>query len=198
MPWIASRTGAPIDLVNPVVEQVDWDDIAWSLAHSNRYGGHGETQVSEALHLLIGLDMTSEKLRPLWLIHSAYKTRRGDLMSPSVEALAQIADTLGADGGAIVKRTLAEFQERHDRVIHAAAGVARPDTGQRNMMDHIERRCRATEHRDFHRTGGPEWTDLATVQPAKTVWQFKAPDKVADLLLARFRRYLPSLRDGIL
>lgn len=198
MSWIAARDGSAIELVNPVVEQVNWDDIAWSLAHTNRYGGHGEIQVSEALHLLIGLTMASETLRPLWLIHTAYKTRLNDMMSPTKSALVEIAGSLVPDGGAIVSHALAEFEDRHTRIIHAAAGLPLPDVKQKNMIWHIGRRARLTEHLDFHRTGGPEWADLATVERSRNVWRFKQPDKIATDLLDRFRRYLPNVRAGIM
>lgn len=191
MTWIPGRTGKVIELLQPTVEQVDFDDIAWSLAHTNRYAGHGQVPVSVGLHTLIGLDLAPPPLRPLWLLHDAAESRIGELTFPAKEALFAIGDEV-APG--TVRATWREFGRRHDNVIHAAAGLRLPSDAQKDAIKAIDLRALATEHRDFHQPSERPWAhELAGIEPDKRAHKWRAPDRFADQLLAAFRRYLPAL-----
>ena len=195
-PWISNRSGQPIDLVEPRVDQVDFRDMAWALANLNRYAGHGDMQVSVALHLMVGLDLCPEPLKPWWLLHDGHEERLGEITTPALKALCALAAEVDGDGGRdIVERALGEFRRRHDVVIHAAAGLPMPTSEQRRALKEIDLRCLATEHRDFHRPSTRSWAHEACgIQPARKLRRWASPDKLAEALLARFERHLPALR----
>jgi uncharacterized protein len=198
MTWLPSVSGLAIDLVDPTPAQVNFRDMAHTLANLNRYGGHGFQQVSVALHLLIGLDLCPEPVKPYWLLHDGHEERLGEITTPSRQALVAVARELGGDaGGALVKDAIDEFKRRHDAVIHAAAGLPMPSTLIRAQIAEIDLRCLATEHRDFHTASQRPWAHEALgIQPARSVRRWQSPDKLADQLYARFELHLPALRGG--
>lgn len=196
-PWIPAVTGQPIDLVVPRADQVDFRSLAHALANTHRYGGHGETQVSVALHTLIGLDLCPAGLEPWWLIHDGHEWTLGDITTPALQALSLIGDEVAGStsGGAAVRGAVQEFKRRHDIAIHAAAGLPLPTFQQRAAIAEIDERCLATEHRDFHRASARPWAHEArSVKPARKLHRWAAAPKVAEQLLARFERHLPALR----
>jgi hypothetical protein len=191
---IATHTGRLIAVADPIVEEVDFDVVAWSLAHTNRYTGNALTPISVGLHTLIGLDLAPEALRPWWLLHDAPESRIGDMARPVRAALLTVAETVAPDAARHVAQALDELERRHARVIHAAAGLPLPSLAQRTMIASIDLRCLATERRDFFPSDCADWPGLDGVAPARTVRRFLAPDRVADQLAARFRLHLPALR----
>lgn len=196
MTWMPSRTGRVIELVEPQTHEVDFADLAWSLAHLNRYCGHGDRQVSVALHTLIGLEICAEELRPWWLIHDAEESRTGDLTFPAFEALVAIAYDLGGPKQArAVTETWQAFKKRHSAVIHKAAGLDLPMPAQAAEIKRIDLVALATEHRDFHNPSLRPWHHESTgVAGARKVARPMAPDRAADALLTAFRQYLPGLQ----
>ena len=197
MTWLPNVTGAAIDLAEPRVDQVDFRAMAHSLANLNRYAGHGDIQVSVALHLLIGLDLCPEALRPFWLLHDGHEERLGEIASPTMAALRVLAEEVIPGGAKIFKATVEEFKRRHDAVIYAAAGLPEPGLEQRVRIAEIDERCLAIEHRDFHRASVRPWEhELNKVKAERSVRKFKHPGKIAEQLLACFEQYLPALRTG--
>lgn len=198
MTWLPDVTGRAIDLVEPQPEQVDFAAIAHALSHVNRYGGNGDQPCSVALHTLIGLDLCPEPLKAHWLLHDCHEARLGDIATPVQEALAAVADAARPGFGEIVRRTIVDFKRRHDAVIHAAAGVPLPNASQREEIKALDRRCLATEHRDFHRPSERAWShEVDGIAPAKHLRKWSPPDRVGEQLLDRFRHYLPRLRSGL-
>lgn len=198
MTWLPSRSGKAIDLVDPVAAQVDFRDMAHALANTNRYIGHGDTQVSVALHLLIGLDLCPDDLKAHWLLHDGHEERLGDIARPTLDALAEIASFGHVDGRSTLLWAVREFKLRHDRVIYAAAGLPMPTTLQREAIEAIDLRCLATEHRDFHRPSARSWRhERDGIAPAKRAHRWQSPDKIEDLLWQRFQTHLPALRGKV-
>lgn len=195
MTWLPSVSGRAIDLVDPSPAQVDFRDMAHALANLNRYGGHGQIQVSVALHKLIGLDLCPEPVKPYWLLHDGHEERLGEITTPSRQALIAVARDLGGDGGAaLLKDAIDEFKRRHDAVIHEAAGLPMPSAIVRGQIADIDLRCLATEHRDFHRTSARPWHhETMGIQPARSVRKWQTPDKIAEQLYSRFELHLPAL-----
>jgi len=197
MTWLPSVSGRAIDLVDPTPAQVDFRDMAHALAHLNRYGGHGQIPVSVALHLLIGLDLCPEPVKPFWLLHDSHEERLGEIATPALQALRAIADDIGPDGGDLIKEAIGEFKRRHDVAIHSAAGLPMPSADMRRQIAAIDLRCLATEHRDFHRVSERPWAHEAMgVQAARSCRKWQKPENVAEQLLARFELHLPALRGG--
>lgn len=196
MTWLPSLSGRAIDLVDPTPAQVDFRDMAHALANLNRYGGHGQIQVSVALHILIGLDLCPEVLKPHWLLHDGHEERLGEITTPALQALRAMADDIRPGGGELFGDAVREFKLRHDRAIHAAAGLPMPSEDMRRQIAAVDLRCLAVEHRDFHRPSERLWAhETAGVEPARSIRRWQSPDKLAEQLLARFERYLPALRE---
>ena len=197
MTWMPTVSGRAVDLVLPVREQVDFSDIAWALAHENRYHGNGQVPVSVAHHTLIGLDICPERLRPYWLLHDAHEARIGDLANPVREALAAVADAELAEGaGSTIRAALQILKRRHDEVIHAAAGLKMPSKAQREEIAAIDARCLVLEFCTFHRPSErPRRFQREGVPEERTTRRFMAPDKMAPHPATRFRYYRRPLRD---
>ncbi|GEP11792.1 hypothetical protein [Methylobacterium gnaphalii] len=196
MTWIPNCNGQPIDLVNPSLDQVDFVAMAHALANLNRYVGAGYQQVSVGLHVLIGLDFCPEPLKPYWLLHDGHEERLGEIATPVLQALQNTAREVFNETAAIViKRAVAEFKLRHDRVIHEAAGLRLPSADERRQIAEIDVLCLAIEHRDFHRPSARKWKhEIDGVQPGRSIRRWQSPDKIAEQIIARFERYLPALR----
>lgn len=194
MTSINDVTGRAIDLVHPVAEQVDFAAIAHALSNVNRYGGNADQTVSVALHTIIGFDLCPEPLRAQWLLHDCHEARINDVVRPVESALAAVAEEGRAGFGEVVRRAYAELRRRHDVVIYAAAGVPLPNAKVREAIEEIDRRCIATELRDFQRPPERPWRNIEGVAPAKPLRKWMPPVRAAEDLLDRFRRYLPALR----
>ncbi|HVL72777.1 MAG TPA: hypothetical protein VM434_12960 [Beijerinckiaceae bacterium] len=200
MTWLPSRSGRPIELLAPRVDEVDFAELAHALAHLNRSSGNPPVPVSVGLHTLVGCDLAPEALRPWWLLHDAHEARTGEVTSPAKEALAAIARELAGERGAgFLAEVRHEFEARHDAAIHAAAGLPLPTDAQKSALKRIDLAALATERRDFYGPQQRAWCiDAAGIAPGKRVWRWRAPDKVADELLALFRAYLPALAGAAL
>jgi hypothetical protein len=93
MTWIQTRSGIAFDLLNPDPKDVRIDDIAFSLAHINRYCGHaGVLNVAE--HSI----RVAQYLIPQYgvscglggLLHDAHETYYGDMSSPLIRAYTKL------------------------------------------------------------------------------------------------------------
>lgn len=196
MTWMPSYSGAPIDLVDPPPQQVNFTELAWSLAQTNRYAGHPVKPVSVGLHLLIGLDIAPESLKALWLLHDGHESRTGDQTTPAKEALLVYAERLfGAACASQLAAVHAAFEGAHAETIHTAAGLAMPTATEAAALKQIDFICLATERRQFMHRGTRAWAiDRAGIEPAPKAPRWLAPDVVADKLNDAFHRYLPTLR----
>lgn len=196
MTWIPSVLGTPIELVDPTPAQVNFANMAWALAHTNRYSGHPVQPVSVGLHLLIGLDLAPPTLKALWLVHDGHEERTGDTTSPAKEALEVYAARLyGTKVAGQIAAARKAFEVAHDRAIHTAAGLDLPTEEQAAALKRLDLVCLATERRQFMRPcSRPWWIDSAGIEAAPKAVRWIAPDAVADKLLAAFQQHLPALK----
>lgn len=194
MTWMASITGKPVELLHPSVHEVDFVAMANALARLNRYGGQAQTEVSVALHKIIGCDIAPEPIRPWWLLHDGHEERTGDVTSPVKETLSALAEEkFGRVGRLVVEGVRHEFERRHNLVIHKAAGLPLPTEEQKKEIKRIDLIALATEKRDFHAVQERPWfIDIQGIEPAKRVYRWKPPADTASELLRRFRKYLPA------
>ncbi len=189
--------GRAIDLVHPIAEQVDFEAEAHALSHINRYIGHPIQSISVAHHKLIGYDLCPEPLRPHWLVHDFKESRLTDLARPVQQALRAVGDEAQPGFGEVVRRVIAEYERRHDVVIHAAAGLPMPSKAQREAIEALDQRCIVTEVRDFQAPWErPSRLAAAGVAPAKYLHRWAPPIEIAERLIERLRRHLPALRTG--
>lgn len=91
--WIQTRSGKAVDLLDPRPKDIDLEDIAWSLAHTNRFNGHAG-RYSVARHSVFVWELITAQEPPertdasMWaLLHDASEAYTGDVVSPLKRAL---------------------------------------------------------------------------------------------------------------
>jgi hypothetical protein len=87
MSCIITHSGKRFDFDNPSIASVDLYDIAWAVSHINRFTGHTDPPISDAVHMLLCAQKASP-LAKLWaLTHDAHEAYVGDVSSPLKEYL---------------------------------------------------------------------------------------------------------------
>lgn len=82
LPWIQTRSGIAFTPTAPRVEDLDINDIAWSLAHQPRFKGHTRKPYSVAEHCWRMSFMVPPEA-DLWaLMHDAGEAYIGDIPAP--------------------------------------------------------------------------------------------------------------------
>lgn len=198
MIWSQSRNGTAIDLLEPRPEQVDFREIADTLAFINRYNGCTFQPVSVALHTLIVIDIAPDFAKPYAALHDAPEARLGDQSRPFMAALfAQIALHGGDEAARAAKVAYQRLHKRHFDTIRAAAGLPPPTREIEEAVKRADNISLMTERKWFmahpERPWDPHLEALVPHIP-KTPYRWKAPDKCADALYERFLQLLPSLR----
>jgi len=82
--WTSS--GLFVDLLDPLPEQISLDDIAWGLAHTNRYNGQGGVY-SVAEHCVHASNLAPAGYELAALLHDAAEAYTGDWVRPLRGAL---------------------------------------------------------------------------------------------------------------
>lgn len=103
-PWIQTRYGNAIDLTPPAPESLVLRDLAFAVAHLNRYTGHAGVY-SVAQHLVLGAVALREEghsrgIQASYLLHDLHEAICGDVSSPGKRAIrayyrATVRDLLG-------------------------------------------------------------------------------------------------------
>lgn len=190
-----SLYGQALDLLNPRIDQVDFEEIAHSLARITRFTGATEKPVSVAQHTLICADIAPFALKPLVLLHDAHEQRTTDLGTPQAKTHAAIAGEMyGPTAPDIVAGAWAEFKHRHDVVIHKAAGIPLPDAEQKAAIKRIDLLAMRVEVRDFNgdqmaRGAWPE--EVRRLVPPPKRYRLRSIEDNAAELHALFRTMLP-------
>jgi uncharacterized protein len=209
MSWSLSRNGRAIDLVNPSVEDVDFLEIADTLAHVYRWTGSAKHDVSVAWHTIIGVEIARwrklDHAIPYWLLHDAHEARLGDIATPVAEAYASViafqiwSSTPGAtrmeEIADRVRRAQSQMKLRHDCVLRIAAGL---DTVAEGIIEAAVKKidCIAlmTERRDYMPASPRLWGDLEHVSTfPKPLGKPPPPAVCSERLYELFRQHLPAL-----
>ncbi|MPR11724.1 hypothetical protein [Microvirga tunisiensis] len=194
--WMPSYTGRPIDLVNPIAQEVDFAEIAHALSLENRFGGNTQKPISVALHTLIGCALAPDNLVALFALHDAAEARLGDRLQPEKSATYQVAcEMFGTDAADMIERVRKELESRHDRAIHQAAGLEIPTPEQKAALRRIDLMVLAIEKRDFHVPQQLPWMidAIPDIQPSCPPFTWMPPEEAEAELLALFKRHLPAL-----
>lgn len=84
--WLQTFTGRRIDVEDPTPDDIDVEDIAHHLAHTNRFGGALALPYSVAQHSVIVSRICDPNHALLGLLHDAHEAYLGDVITP-VKAL---------------------------------------------------------------------------------------------------------------
>lgn len=131
MPWLQTRTGKSLDLLNPDSRMVDFEnDAGPALARLARFAGAtlGPIGYSVAQHSVLGAEAIyaetgSRYLAACFVLHDAHEFVLTDWPTPAVEALDEI---LGPNWSGVVKHAIRELKHRLDVAIFRAAGIPLP------------------------------------------------------------------------
>ena len=97
--FITTHSGVAFDLLNPRPEDVRLEDIAWALAHINRFTGHASVPYSVLEHSIRVHDVvvqTNPELGAVALLHDAAEAYVGDVASP-IKAAMRVIDQQQAE-----------------------------------------------------------------------------------------------------
>ncbi len=171
MTWIQTFTGRRFDLLNPLPEQVSFDDIAHHLARTARFNGATRDFYSVAQHSCLVSDLLPPKLKLVGLLHDATEAYVGDWTRPLKISMRQ----LGSDAADVIN-------DRVAAAIGAALGVELVTLPE--AVKHADNVMLATERRDLM-SAVPEPWDWP---PEPSPWRVKAwsPEQAEDVMRRRF------------
>lgn len=139
-PWIRVNSGGRFHLLNPLASEIKIDDIAWSLARSNRFVGHTRGEpYSTAEHCVRASYLVAPELALVTLLHDAAEYAISDLNGRLKPLLPDY------------KR----IEHRIERAIAAKYGLSFPFPPEVKRADLV---MLATEQRDLRYKG--DWQDL--------------------------------------
>jgi hypothetical protein len=198
--WSQSRHGRVIDMVEPRAADVDFHEMALTLAHVPRFNACSEKPISVAQHLLIAALAAPVELRPWVLLHDAHEAVIGDIITPVVMALDDLYRRRFAHEMKSIEWTkpsaiVGELKVRHDVAIHTAAGLPMPTDDQRFEIHKADVRALVTERRDFLARPPLSWGHtIENTPPLTQRFRLRPPLEVADALMAAWCETLPALR----
>jgi 5'-deoxynucleotidase YfbR-like HD superfamily hydrolase len=172
-PWSQTQSGKTFPLVDPQPENVCPYDMAYQLAHINRFCGAAGV-LSVAQHSIMVADALPTEYRVYGLLHDAHEYPMGDITTPTQAALISY-------GGQAVRQAFHSLKRDLDRAIYGWAGLVWPIPETIADMVHIaDKRAMMTEKRDFM-AGSPPWADFEHYAPFDEVI---VPMKPHDAFLA--------------
>ncbi len=176
MPIIQTHSGQDINLLRPREHDINFRDIAFSLAKLCRFSGHTTSFYSVAQHSVLVADCLPPELQAYGLLHDAHEAFIGDTTSPVKRAL----DQVNPNGSAGLAYLAGIWDER----IHEKAGLAWPLTKtQKQQIKCADMVLLATEKRDLL-APTPAWP--GSYRPLKKVIKPLPEDRAAELFMAKF------------
>ncbi len=201
MIWTQTRNGRAFDLVYPDPAQVDFTEIAWTLAHLPRYAANFEKPITVGQHTLIVMAASAPDDHAHALLHDAHEAYMGDITTPCAQALAYIAaDLVGepphkAQAANLVASSIAGLKSLLEGAIYAAAGLRRPTPETRARIHKADLIALQTERRDFLARSPRPWApEIEAEKPLRTVYRLRPAADVAEELVKHFKTYIPALR----
>lgn len=152
-------TGAMVDLRQFRPADISLLDIAHALACINRFTGHTQRPYSVAEHSLLverlmltryGISCPSARLAAL--LHDAHEAYIGDISTPFKRTV----------GWALTDR-----EQAVQHVVLGRFGVWQATVDWGSVIKRCDLIALATEKRDLLAAGGPDWPDLAGVEPCQ-------------------------------
>jgi hypothetical protein len=145
-PWLQTFNGRAFPLIDPDPSDVCFEDIAYALAHVNRFCGHAGAY-SVAQHSIV----VADQLRPEWrvygLLHDAHEAFLCDVPTPLKKAI-----------GGNMRTGLWGLSDAIDKAILRAADLCYPVPQEIAEAVHIaDVRALVTERRDLMREPPRSW-----------------------------------------
>lgn len=151
---LQTRWGA-IDLLDIRLEDIDVSDIAYSLAHQNRYTGHASPPVNVAAHSIACSIVAPPEYAFEALMHDAHEAYLGDINGQVKSALRSIDD--------FEWTCLDELEERLRLAVAQKFGLPRQVS---ETVEEIDLRMLQTERlRAMHRSADHLWPSLESAPP---------------------------------
>lgn len=173
-PWMQTVSGRAFPLNDPDPGEVHWPDVAYHLAHINRFGG-AAGGYSVAQHCSWPVEELPRDWQPYWLLHDAHEFATNDLITPMQRALAGAADLEFGEGGLIVKAAIRRLKHGIDSAIYRAAGLTWPVPQEIEDAIHVvDARMIVTEKRDLHREAPMPWGYEHVAPYAEPIWKWSA------------------------
>lgn len=194
--------GRGIDLLDPQPSDIDWAAFAEQLAKENRYNGATPgVGYSVAEHMVRGVDAilqaTGDRtLAAYFSLHDVHEAVLKDDTTPKKCALAELAHEKFGILSADIMRAFDALTDRHDAVIHEAAGLAWPMTDAlRAGVKRWDLVMFVTEWRDvMNAAAHPNWAPYSGILPLEQKirpWTSHFADMV---LRQRWNALLPALQ----
>lgn len=188
-PYLQCAGRRTMDLLEPRVEDIHVPSMAWSLAHLNRYTGHGG-RYSVAEHSVLGCrwllyEGYSKRVQLGYLFHDAHEAYTSDVSQPAKRTLRMIASKYGAPD--IWK----EFEKLHADNVAAFLGFDPHDAGP-EVLD-VDLSMLTTETDQLESMGGrvgPGWPDFQALPIIVRQW---TGDQACAYFLEEVERLAPHL-----
>ena len=166
-PTIMLASGRRFDLLNPVANEFDIEDIAHGLAHVCRYAGQCRTFYSVAEHSLLVSETVDEHAFEA-LLHDAAEAFIGDITRPLKQLL--------PDYKAIEAEIESAISERFELSMAAKRTIKEADL-----------RVLAAEQMQIMAPGCADWASEAGINPADITVRGLLPSQAKAEFLHRFR-----------
>ena len=159
-PWIQTASGRKFPLINPKPEHVYWPDVAFHLAHINRFSGAGGAY-SVLQHLVHPLRYLREEDRPYWLLHDAHEFAITDIPTPAAAAFDHKATEKH-----VVKPAIAAVKCGIDKALYASVGLQWPPFDETiEIIKYTDEAMLLTECRDILGGQVDDWGFSPAVLP---------------------------------
>ena len=160
IPWIQTASGRKFPLIDPKPTDVYWPDVAFHLAHTNRFSGAGGAY-SVLQHLVHPLRYLREEDRPHWLLHDAHEFAITDIPTPATAAFDRKATEKH-----VVKPAIAAVKCGIDKALYASVGLPWPPSDETlEIIKYTDEAMLLTECRDILGGQVDDWGFSPAVLP---------------------------------
>lgn len=166
---IITRSGHYFDFLDPKLETIHIEDIAWALAFTCRFGGQSLHYYSVAQHSVLVAESVSPELRLAALLHDAAEAYVGDVVGP-------------------LKQLLPDYKIVEKRVEAAVAAKFGVPVEMHPEIKHADLRLLRTEQRDLTSGHAENWNGLDAYPPLKQRIVPMTPTEAANAFLLKYER----------